>query len=320
MKRCAITGCCGFVGRHFVKRLTDDGWRVTGVDNLVAGIHPSKWAFTPKEWGAFEFRGIDVRNFMGDHLPNYDLIIHCAAIVGGRLMIENSPLRVATDLAIDADFFNWVSKGAKPKVVYFSSSAVYPVAFQGKAKMRLHESMVTFDRPTVDMPDRTYGWAKLSGELLAKYAVEHYGLDVVIYRPFSGYGEDQDFSYPFPSIIKRVVDGENPITVWGSGDQARDFIHIDDIVEAVLTTMHQLKPGETLNLGTGIATTFRKLVELAASGPDGSMPHVKPDLTKPEGVFWRVSDPTKLKLMYQPKVSLEAGIERVARHLTRLKT
>ena len=319
MKRCAITGCCGFVGRHFVKRLTDDGWRVTGVDNLVAGIHPSKWAFTPKEWGAFEFRGIDVRNFMGDHLPNYDLIIHCAAIVGGRLMIENSPLRVATDLAIDADFFNWVSKGAKPKVVYFSSSAVYPVAFQGQAKMRLHESMVTFDRPHVDMPDRTYGWAKLSGELLAKYAVEHYGLDVVIYRPFSGYGEDQDFSYPFPSIIKRVVEGQNPITVWGSGDQARDFIHIDDIVEAVLTTMHQLKPGETLNLGTGRAVTFKELVNLAAINLGESF-IVKNDSTKPEGVFWRVSDPTKMNLMYQPKVSLEAGIERVARHLTRHKT
>jgi nucleoside-diphosphate-sugar epimerase len=316
MKRALITGAAGFVGRHFARRLLDDGWHVTGVDNFAAGLAHKRWAFQPRSWDNFDWHIDDIRHWMRLTPPRYDLIIHCAAIVGGRLTIENSPLRVATDLAIDADFFNWVTKGAKPKVIYFSSSAVYPVAYQGKTKLRLHESLVTFNSRHLEMPDRTYGWAKLTGELLAKYAVENYGLDVVIYRPFSGYGEDQDFAYPFPSIVKRVTDGEDPVTVWGSGVQARDFIHIDDIVEAVLTTMNRLKPGETLNLGTGRATTFNDLAQEVGSCC-GRVIQIRNDLAKPEGVFWRVADPTKLKTMYVPKIPIEEGIARAVKHLTR---
>ena len=76
------------------------------------------------------------------------------------------------------------------------------------------------------------------------------------YRPFSGYGEDQSFDYPFPSLIRRVLNKEAPITIWGSGDQCRDFIHIDDIVEAVMQTKDVLKPGEVLNLGSGVSDEF----------------------------------------------------------------
>jgi GDP-L-fucose synthase len=247
-----------------------------------------------------------------------------AAIVGGRLKIEGDPLAVATDLSIDAEFFNWCVKAKPKKIVYFSSSAVYPIGMQGRTGYcKLSESFTNFDGTRIGVPDFTYGWAKLTGEYLAKQAVEKYGLDVVVYRPFSGYGEDQSFDYPFPSIVKRVVHGENPITIWGSGDQTRDFIHIDDIVECVLQTMDVLKPGEVLNLGSGISTSFKDLVHLATQlvcheTKVRKTIGIECDTSKPEGVFYRVADTWKMNQFYKPKVSLEEGIKRVATHLTKL--
>jgi len=93
--------------------------------------------------------------------------------------------------------------------------------------------------------------AKLSGEYLAGFAAKEYGLDVIVYRPFSGYGEDQDLTYPFPSIVRRAVRRESPFVVWGSGKQLRDFIHIDDVVEAVFVTCDNYGPVRPSTWGLG---------------------------------------------------------------------
>ena len=123
------------------------------------------------------------------------------------MTIEGDPLKVATDLAIDAMLFNWVVKEKliPRKLLYFSSSAAYPIKEQTSSNNRLlSENMIDLNKK-IELPDMTYGWAKLTGEYLAQFAAEKYGLNVVIYRPFSGYGEDQDFTYPFPSVIRRAA-------------------------------------------------------------------------------------------------------------------
>jgi UDP-glucose 4-epimerase len=317
MKRVLITGGCGFVGRHFVKRLLDGHW-VCAVDDLSAGQHPDEWLSSWTSLSDFVFFCGDARKELDEFLSEIDLVIHCAAVVGGRLKIEGDPLAVATDLSIDSEFFNWCVKARPKKIVYLSSSAVYPTKFQKREfNCKLSEPLTNFSGDLVGMPDFTYGWSKLTGEYLAKMAVEKYGLDVVIYRPFSGYGEDQAMDYPFPSIVERVVRGDDPITIWGSGDQVRDFIHIDDIVECVLQTMDVLKPGEVLNLGSGEPTSFKQLAKLAAKKLhfEEADPTIVCDTSKPEGVFYRVADTWKMNQFYKLKVSLEEGIRRVASHL-----
>ena len=317
--RCLITGGCGFVGRHFAKRLADDGHNIVVVDDFSTGRHPKDWAFKPNNGPySVSVRRMDCRDFFRgqEQAQDFDLIIHCAAVVGGRLKIEGDPLAVATDLAIDSDFFRWCvvppAAGASlpRKVVYFSSSAVYPTDMQRRGDHEpLKESYIDFTHDYVSMPDATYGWSKLTGELLAQYAAKTYGLDVVTYRPFSGYGEDQDEAYPFPAIIRRVVNREDPIVIWGSGEQLRDFIHIDDVVEAVMQTKDKLAPGEVLNLGSGEGVSFTTLAANAASLVP-FVPKIVTDPTKPEGVFARVADVTKMRQFYTPKVSLVEGIRR----------
>ena len=174
--------------------------------------------------------------------------------------------------------------------------------------------MIQFDTD-IGMPDMSYGWAKLTHEYLAKLAYEKYGLRSVTLRPFSGYGEDQDDSYPFPSICKRVIEnkGASVLKVWGTGDQMRDFIHIEDCVEGIFTMMDKIESGEAVNLSSGIYTSFKEFVRLAAKSL-GYFPDVIGDTDKPEGVFARAGDVTKQKeLGFQPKISFEEGIRKAMR-------
>ena len=114
------------------------------------------------------------------------------------------------------------------------------------------------------------------------------------YRPFSGYGEDQDDSYPFPSIVKRALKnrGEPHFQVWGTGDQQRDFIHIEDCVDGVLRTMDEVDDADALNLSTGRLTSFKEFARIV-TGMLGDTPEIHGTSSKPEGVFARGGDTTK---------------------------
>lgn len=284
-----ITGDAGFVGREFHRQLA--GHDITCVDIV---------------------NGLDACKFFALNDTHFDLVIHLAAIVGGRATIEGNPLKVATDLAIDSDMFQWALRTKPKHLVYYSSSAAYPIDLQGYGSgHKLVESDIDLDN--VRLPDLTYGWAKLTGEILAKYAQQE-GLNVHVFRPFSGYGEDQDLTYPFPSFIHRGVHKYNPFTIWGTGNQVRDFIHISDVVSATLEAVNQNVQGP-VNLGWGRPTTFLELAELVCNEV-GYTPSLDIKTDAPEGVAYRCSDSSKMMGFYTPKVTLEEGIARAVRALS----
>ena len=288
-----ITGSSGFVGRYFKDRLQQ--YNLTLIDI--------------KE-------GNDCRDFFKREDKQYDLVIHLAAIVGGRESIEGRPMAVADNLSIDSEFFQWCLKTNPKKIVYFSSSAAYPVNLQSPfSNTKLKEEYIHikipeagFGAPHVSMPDMTYGWSKLTGEFLAQFVP-----NVHIFRPFSGYGWDQDLTYPFPMYVKRALERQDPFQVWGPGTQTRDFIHMKDVVEAVLTAVDQNIIGPT-NLGTGRSTSFLELAWLCmeAVGYNGA---IKTNPDKPVGCMHRVSDNTKLLSFYTPKITLEEGIAEAVKQL-----
>ncbi len=232
-----ITGHKGFVGKYFVKKY---------IDHEIIGVDLKD--------------GNDCRDFFKKNLDlKIDLVIHLAAIVGGRVTIENNPLAVADDLSIDSEFIQWCLKVKPTRVVYFSSSAAYPIKLQNfKDKYKLKESDINLS--DCSTPDMTYGWAKLTGEFCLQY-LEEAKIKVHIFRPFSGYGTDQDLNYPFPAYIMRGKLKLDPFEIWGDGTQVRDFIHIQDIVDAVDTAINNDIIGP-VNLGSGIPTTFNILQQI----------------------------------------------------------
>jgi nucleoside-diphosphate-sugar epimerase len=279
-----VTGHKGFVGRYFIKRLERDGFDVTGID-----IKDGK----------------DCRDFFKESDTRYDLVIHLAAIVGGRESIEGRPLAVADNLSIDSEFFQWCLKTNPKKIVYFSSSAAYPIMYQTDD---MHIKLREWDMSIYSLkrPDATYGWSKLTGEYLASFVD-----NVYIFRPFSGYGSDQDLSYPFPMYIKRAMEKNNPFEVWGKGTQTRDFIHIEDIINAVMVAIEG-EPRGPVNLGWGRSTSFIQLAEMVTYYA-GYTPEIVTRPDKPVGCMHRVSDNSKLLEFYTPKITLEEGIERAMR-------
>jgi nucleoside-diphosphate-sugar epimerase len=160
----------------------------------------------------------------------------------------------------------------------------------------------------------TYGWTKLTGEMLMNYLREE-GTKVLTLRPFSGYGTDQDLDYPFPSIIQRAIMNANPFNIWGKATTTRDFIHIDDVVDAVVE-MVKSNCNQTVNLCTGRPTTFLELAKIAMNtlGYEKTSANRFKILTdKPAGVPYRVGDPTMMSDYYTPKITLEEGVERAIR-------
>ena len=276
-----ITGHKGFVGRNFVKALPDS--EITGIDLKD---------------------GNDCRDYFKTNTDQFDLVIHLAAIVGGRATIEGEPLSVATDLSIDAEFFNWVERTKPTNVVYFSSSAAYSIDLQNDHRQhRLSEYDLNLD--SVRNPDLTYGWAKLTGEYLAQFIKDS---KVFVFRPFSGYGSDQDSDYPFPSFIDRALAKADPFDIWGDGEQVRDFIHIQDVVQAVLWHVQSGYFG-TFNLCSGFATSFNELAKLVCqeAGYEPTFNHV---IEKPTGVLYRVGDPHLSHQYFIPQIPLVEGIRK----------
>ena len=313
MKNVLITGGAGFVGRHMCKRFSEMNYQVFCVDNLVSesAKELENWPEHLKCTKNFTFINKDCRDYFKNEGKDkkFNLVIHLAAVVGGRAVIENSPIAVAEDLSIDAEMFNWAVKAKPDKLVFFSSSAAYPIKYQkdDSNKKHLSEDMITFESD-IGMADLTYGWAKLTGEYLARLAHKNYGLDVVCYRPMSGYGEDQDEVYPFNGILKRVLRKENPIEIWSNS--CRDFVYIEDCIDCMLNTMDKVNDGSGINIGTGKETYFKDLVKLMCKITNHDA-EIKVLDDKPKGVYFRVADTNKMnKLGYNFNTKLEKGVKK----------
>jgi nucleoside-diphosphate-sugar epimerase len=308
-----ISGDLGFVGRHMAAELIARGWEVSGFDIRRAG--PDEGNGYPHWVG--DVRGIRSAPGWPERGTVYDLVVHCAYAVGGRAAIEGVPMNLAHNVAADAALFEWALTTGQRRVLYFSSSAAYPFYLQtphwlaqmGRDAMPLHEGDI--DPRGAEEPDANYGWAKLTGERLAAAAAGQ-GLPVHVVRPFSGYGGDQSLDYPFPALLWKVLQNRGePIPVWGSAEQVRDWIHIDDVVNGALAVV-DADERLPVNLCTGIPTSMDLLVrfmwELARPGEE--FPGITVQTDRPMGVFWRVGDPRRQHEIYVPKITLEEGILR----------
>jgi GDP-L-fucose synthase len=157
--------------------------------------------------------------------------------------------------------------------------------------------------------------AKRTQEYLAMKYAEEFGMRIAIARPYNAYGPRDDFdprtSHVIPGLIHRLLAGEDPFVVWGSGNQSRAFLYVEDFARGLMLTAEKYAVAEPINIGANRETTIRELVELIVA-LSGLAPQVEYDRSKPEGQPRRNCDTRKMKavLDWEPEVSLEEGLRR----------
>lgn len=272
-----ITGHRGFIGRRFYEKLTSIGHHVNGI-------------------------GKNCEHFFINNNENYDLVLHFAACVEPKKEVKNiKTSKICGDLIIDSHMFNWADRTLPKHLVYFSSSSVYPVVLQKNPEYKLKESDVNI--LDYKEPDNIYGWTKLTGEYICNY-LKHKGIKTHIFRPFSVYGEDQSETFLFPSFLNKIKRREDNFEIWGDGNQTRDFIYVDDVVNTVLEAIEK-EYDKPLNIGTGIATSIKDLINLMVSISGHTPKNINYLYDKEYGCKYRCADITNLKKIYKNKFKLE---------------
>jgi nucleoside-diphosphate-sugar epimerase len=296
-----VTGGAGMIGSHLVDALAERGEKVRVVDNFMRGSMENLRGSMRS--GMAEISHLNLEN-TGIPMLSDDVVWHLAAKVTGiEYNRHNQYDMLQSNLAINYNVIRSVRKG-KPKLfVYVSTACVYP-----------HDAPVPTPESAGDIGDpeptnHGYGVAKWLGEQMVKHLTIEHNVPCVIVRFFNSFGErdyyDEATSHVAPALIRRVMEGENPVTVWGSGNQTRALVDVKDIVTALLRLHDRMLTDETMyagkypggpfvvNIGHEKEVSIRELAETIVRLCDKDVGLVF-DTSKPDGYPRRAADTTFL--------------------------
>jgi len=308
-QRVLVTGGTSFIGSHLVQALTSRGARVRVVDDLSSGRLENIQAEIDSH--GVEFTKGDLRRteVASGAVRDQEVVFHLAADHGGRGYVELHQSACAANLGLDANVFRACREAGIERVVYASSGCVYPNFKQTDPSESLYltEDMVG---PPYDA-DNMYGWAKLMAELTLKANCEEGLLKGVSCRYFTVYGERGKEDHAVIAMIARAFVGQDPFEVWGSGEQIRNWTHVDDIVSGTVRAAEVIEDGTAVNLGTTERTRVIDAAKevLSYTGSDADI-RLLPDM--PTGPLNRVADNSLAKqlLGWEPEVKFMDGLHR----------
>ena len=306
-RRVLVGGGCGFFGSYLVPAFVTNGAQVTVVDNLENGELSALDGVRDK----VTFVEADLRDLKAcdELLRGTEIFVNLAANASGVAFSRTHH----GDMLVDNVVCGLVplqaaARHAVPHVVVTSSSCIYP----DDAPVPTPEL-----EPFVRGPEEVnqgYGWAKRIQELASGYFARERGMTITILRPFNMYGgnypwRSNERAHVIPSLVKRVLDGEDPLVVWGSGEQRRNFLHGRDAAELAVRIVARGAEGP-VNVGYEEDTRIADLVALICDVTDRH-PKIVFDRSKPDGQARKSADSTRLRALtddYVPKISLRAGI------------
>lgn len=303
-----VTGGCGFIGSYLAEELVAAGANVTVVDNLENGNLENISDIID----SIQFIECDLTrlNICREVTNNIDVVMNLAARAygieynikhHGEMLYYNSILQMNM---LEAARLNNVEK-----FLVVSSSCIYP----DDALVPTPELDVVVGRP--ERGNEGYGWAKRIAELQATFYHKEYGMEIAIVRPTNAYGGrspwDESISHVIPALVKKVLDGNNPIEVWGSGNQKRNFLHATDVGKLMMLITEHYACAQPVNIGYEDEISISDLISLICD-VIGHHPKLVFDTTKPEGRLRKAVDATLLNKVtnnYQPTIDLRQGIE-----------
>jgi len=296
-----VTGGAGFIGSHIVDRLLDNGLDVKVIDDLSTGQLENMVAH--QEESRFHFVRGDIRDWeaVKRAVKDVDVVFHEAAFIGIPQSVDNP--RLTNDVNVNGTL-NLLEASLKFNVnrfIYASSTAVYGE----QEKLPIKENAIAH-------PDSPYAVSKLAAELYVETYYKTYGLETVRLRYFNVYGPRQMYG-PYAAVVTAFVNNlmmDKPPTIYGDGEQTRDFINAKDVVEANMLAMDKKCAGEIFNVATGSQLTINKLFKILQGLTSKSQ--VQPVYAEPRSSDIRNScgDMGKANriLGFKPKVSLKEGL------------
>lgn len=300
MGRILVTGGAGFIGSHLCDALVEQGETVIVIDDLSSGQRGNLHL----EAQLIE-RDIASDEPLGD-LGRIDAIVHLAALISGfdSLSQPNDYLRV--NLGGLLRMIEFAAANAVPRIVFASSSTIYGRA----AGPDLAET-------TLPQPMSVYAATKLMGEqLLAMYAAIH-GFSHCSLRLFNVYGPRQATDHPYANVTCKFSHAAAhglPIDLYGDGNQSRDFVYVDDVVDAFLKVLPGA-PASVYNIGTGEQASIRKLIGLLAEIA-GSPLEVRQRPEWPNDIRSISADTSRAHadLGFETRTRLREGLQRTVDH------
>ena len=239
-------------------------------------------------------------------------IIDAAAKVGGILANDTYPYEFLMDnMLIQNNLIRSAHENDVPKFIFLGSSCIYPKF----APQPLKEEYLLTD--SLEPTNEWYAIAKISGVKLIEALRKEYGRDYVSLMPTNLYGPNDNFdlksSHVLPAMIRKFheakLNSNTPVELWGTGSPMREFMHVDDLGQAVLFALENKLDEYLYNVGTGVDLTIKELAELIQSTV-GHKGEIVWDSTKPDGTPRKLMDSSKLNVIgWSSKIELIKGIE-----------
>lgn len=261
-------------------------------------------------------RELDLRNqqavidFIDVEKP--DIIIDSAARVGGILANNDNPYPfLMENLQIQNNLIDAAHKADIRKFIFLGSSCIYPKF----APQPLKEAYLLTD--SLEPTNQWYAIAKIAGVKACEAIRKQYGKDFVSLMPTNLYGPHDNFdlqtSHVLPAMIRKFheakLNNNEPVNLWGSGTPMREFLHVDDLAQAVMFAINNKLPEHLYNVGFGSDLTIKTLAETIQHivGHKGA---INWDSSKPDGTPKKLMDSSKLRALgWEPKINLEHGIK-----------
>jgi GDP-L-fucose synthase len=288
-----IAGSTGLVGSALTEAFIAAGHEVVGLNRSVVNLLDLE----------------ATKKIIQKIKPN--LVIDAAAKVGGIGANNMLPVEFLSDnLRIQSNLMEAAHAASVEKFVFLGSSCIYPRDCQQPIK---EEYLMT---GPLEATNSAYAIAKIAGiELINSYRKE-YGAKWISLMPTNLYGPRDNFdlqaSHVLPALLRRFVEavenGSTKVVLWGSGSPKREFLHVNDLAQAVLKASENYDSSMHLNIGTGSDLTIKELAGKIDSAA-GFTGEIDWDTSKPDGTPQKVLDVSKIKALgWEPTITLEAGI------------